>query len=154
MNNEMYLIHGEDYIAHINDKVRLYSMMKQLNHMISKLPVNDRTMELIKLSARFDGLTEEMYRNWGIPKSYLIFGNMEDLNELMENELIAPEDAGFMPCDCDGECECCCGCCDEDDSEDNEYEDNVEDFAEMMAELTSVIHSLFGDGVAIHIKVE
>ena len=101
-------------------------MMKQLNHMISKLPVNDRTMELIKLSARFDGLTEEMYRNWGIPKSYLIFGNMEDLNELMENELIAPEDAGYYACDdtCCCQCGCCCDNCDlYDDEEDYDGED-------------------------------
>ena len=154
MNNEMYLIHGEDYLAHVNDKIRLYAMMKQLNHMIGKLPVNDCTKEIIKLSDRFDGLTEEMYRGWGIPKSYLVFGKMEDLSELMENELIAPEDAGYEPCDCCGDCEDCCCCCDDEDAKDDEYEENVEDFAEMMSELTSVIHNLFGDGVAIHIRVE
>ena len=153
MNNEMYLIHSEDYISHINDKVRLYSMMKQLTHMIGKLPTNDCTKELIKLSAHFDGLSEEMFRSWGIPKSYLIFGKMDDLAELMENELIAPEDAGYECCDCSCDCEGCSGC-DKEYSAEDEYEENVEDFAEMMSELTSVIHTLFGDGVAIHIKIE
>ena len=74
MNNETYLIHSEDYISHINDKVRLYSMMKQLTHMIGKLPIKNSTDELIKLYTRYDELAEEMFRSWGIPKSYLIFG--------------------------------------------------------------------------------
>lgn len=149
MNNEMYLIHGEDYISHIDDKVHLYGMMKQICHMVSKLPVNDCTRELKKLSAGFDETTEEMFRTWGIPKSYLIFGDEDDLTELMENELIAPEDAGFCDCEC---------CCDEDDSADDEDDDGIEEideeaFAEMMAALTSVIHQLFGNDVSIHIEV-
>lgn len=150
MNNEMYLIHGEDYISHIDDKVHLYGMMKQICHMVSKLPVNDCTKELKKLSASFDETTEEMFRTWGIPKSYLIFGDEDDLAELMENELIAPEDAGF--CDC----ECCCDCCDEDDAPDDEEEidDEEEAFAAMVEVLTDVVHQLFGDAVSIQINVK
>ena len=30
MNNEMFLIHGEDYIKHIEEKAILYSMLKQI----------------------------------------------------------------------------------------------------------------------------
>ena len=149
MNNEMYLIHGEDYISHIDDKVHLYGMMKHICHMVSKLPVNDCTKELKQMSARFDETTEEIFRRWGIPKSYLIFGDENDLAELMENELIAPEDAGF--CDC----ECCCDCCDEDDSPDDEEEiDDEEAFAAMVEVLTDVVHQLFGDAVSIQINVK
>ena len=155
MNNEMYLIHGEDYLAHVNDKIRLYAMMKQLNHMIGKLPVNDCTKEIIKLSDRFDGLTEEMYRDWGIPKSYLVFGKMEDLSELMENELISPEDAGYVPCEC-------CSCCgDEANIEGEDYEEDVDPndeldaavFAYMMETVSEILHNMFGDKVSIHIVV-
>ena len=155
MNNEMYLIHSEDYISHINDKVRLYSMMKQLTHMIGKLPIKNSTDELIKLYTRYDELAEEMFRSWGIPKSYLIFGKMEDLSELMENELISPEDAGYVPCEC-------CSCCgDEANIEDEDYEEDVDPndeldaavFAYMMETVSEILHNMFGDKVSIHIVV-
>ena len=155
MNNETYLIHSEDYIFHINDKVRLYSMMKQLTHMIGKLPIKNSTDELIKLYTRYDELAEEMFRTWGIPKSYLIFGKMEDLSELMENELISPEDAGYVPCEC-------CSCCgDEANIEDEDYEEDVDPndeldaavFAYMMETVSEILHNMFGDKVSIHIVV-
>ena len=64
------------------------------------------------------------------------------LADLMENELIAPEDAGYYPIDDEDECdgECCCGdcraCCAEDEDD--------EEFSELMAAFTSLAHSIFG----------
>ena len=149
MNNELYLIHREDYISHIDDKVRLYSMLKQINHMIARLPNNRGNKELSNIAACFDKISEEMFRSWGIPKSYLVFGHEAALSKLMENELIAPEDAGYV-CDdeddedeCDG-CECCA----------DEGEEEVDTFAEDMATLASVLHNIFGDSVSIQISVE
>ena len=153
MSNELYLIHREDYVGHIDDKVRLYSMLKQINHMISRLPSNRGNKELTDLAVCFDIISDEMFRSWGIPKSYLVFGHEAALSNLMENELIAPEDAGYV-CDddddeneCDG-CECCSECCTEDD------EDEADTFAEDMATLASALHNIFGDNVSIHISVE
>ena len=149
MNNELYLIHREDYISHIDDKVRLYSMLKQINHMIARLPNNRGNKELSNIAACFDKISEEMFRSWGIPKSYLVFGHEAALSKLMENELIAPEDAGYV-CDdeddedeCDG-CECCA----------DEGEEEVDTFAEDMATLASVLHNIFGDSVSIQISVD
>ena len=149
MNNELYLIHREDYIRHIDDKVRLYSMLKQINHMISRLPSNRGNKELTDMATCFDIISEEMFRSWGIPKSYLVFGHEAALSKLMENELIAPEDAGYV-CDdeddedeCDG-CECCA----------DEGEEEVDTFAEDMATLASVLHNIFGDSVSIQISVD
>ena len=149
MSNELYLIHREDYVGHIDDKVRLYSMLKQINHMISRLPSNRGNKELTDMAVCFDVISEEMFRSWGIPKSYLVFGHEAALSKLMENELIAPEDAGYV-CDdeddedeCDG-CECCA----------DEGEEEVDTFAEDMATLASVLHNIFGDSVSIHISVE
>ena len=70
MSNEMYLIHGDDYLSHIEDKVHLYSMLKQLNHQIARLPSNHGCKELSMLAAQYDAIAEEMFRSWGIPKSY------------------------------------------------------------------------------------
>ena len=151
MKNELYLIHHEDYVSHIDDKVQLYSMLKQITHMISRLPSNRGNKELTDMAVCFDIISEEMFRSWGIPKSYLVFGHKAALSKLMDNELIAPEDAGYV-CDdedgddedeCDG-CECCAG--DEDDE--------VDTFAEDMATLASVLHSIFGDSVSIQSSVE
>ena len=149
MSNKMYLIHGEDYLGHINDKVHLYSMLKQLNHMIARLPNNRGSKELSMLAARYDEIAEEMFRSWGIPKTYLVFRNNEDLAELMENELIAPEDAGFMDCACD------CSCCEEEaDTGNCDATDEDDEFTDMVASLATALHSIFGNNVAVHIIVE
>ena len=149
MSNEMYLIHGEDYLGHINDKVHLYSMLKQLNHMIARLPNNRGSKELSMLAAQYDEIAEELFRSWGIPKTYLVFRNNEDLAELRENELIAPEDAGFMDCACD------CSCCEEEaDTGNCDATDEDDEFTDMVASLATALHSIFGNNVAVHIIVE
>ena len=97
----------------------------------------------------FDSIAESMFKSMGIPKSYIFFGDESALTELMENELIAPEDAGYYPIDdeyeCDGDC---CACCSGEDDED------IDDFAEGMAELSSHIRSIFGDNVTVHIVID
>ena len=75
MNNEHYLIHKEDYIKHINDKVFLYSMVKQLTHMVSKLAPNRGNKALSEMAECYNGLVERNFRTWGIPTAYLAFDN-------------------------------------------------------------------------------
>ena len=150
-----YLIHEDDYIRHINEKVMLYSFVKQLTHHIGKMKPIRGNESLIKMAKCYDTAAENLFNSWGIPKSYLVFDNKEDLAELMENELIEPEEAGYFFCDdecCCGNCECCCEAEDYDD-EDEEIDED-EDFAEMMAALSSVVHNIFGDNVSVHIVVE
>ncbi len=150
MNNEHYLIHKEDYIKHINDKVFLYSMVKQLTHMVSKLAPNRGNKALSEMAECYNGLVERNFRTWGIPTAYLVFDNEALLSELIENELIAPEEAGYYPCDgecCCDDCECCCSDAHEDEPAD-------EDTTEAMATLTSMLHGIFGDNVSVHIVVD
>ena len=149
-----YLIHEDDYIRHINEKVMLYSFVKQLTHHIGKMKPIRGNESLIKMAKCYDTAAENLFNSWGIPKSYLVFDNKEDLAELMENELIEPEEAGYFFCDdecCCGNCECCC---EAEDYDDDEEIDEDEDFAEMMAALSSVLHNIFGDNVSVHIVVE
>ena len=146
-----YLIHEDDYIRHINEKVMLYSFVKQLTHHIGKMKPIRGNESLIKMAKCYDTAAENLFNSWGIPKSYLVFDNKEDLAELMENELIEPEEAGYFFCDdecCCGNCECYC---EAEDYDDDEEIDEDENFAEMMAELSSFIHSIFGDNVSVHI---
>ena len=154
MNNEHYLIHKADYISHIDDKFQLFMMLQGLANLVSKLPPDEKNIPAIALAKHHRNESEKMFKTWGVPRSYMIFGSEADLAELMENELIAPEDAGYYPCDDECDCfPCNCGCCCE--SEDEYDEDDEDEYiAEMMAELSSFIHSIFGDNVSVHIVVE
>lgn len=162
MNNEHYLIHKDDYIKHIDEKVLLYMMVQQLTFQIDKLTPTKKNEALRRVSKRYSEMIDAMFQTWGIPGSYLVFSKESDLAELMENELIAPEDAGYYPiddgednCTCDFECRCgcCCGCC-SDECDGDEDDEDINEFAEAMAELVAHIHSIFGDSVSVHIIVE
>ena len=169
MENKLYLIHEEDYVKHMDEGMVLYTVLKEITHRVSKLPAdhgNKALADLIDLSARADRLAEMIYRTWGIPASYAYTFNRANLAFLMENELIAPEDAGYYACD--DTCCCQCGCCcdlydDEEDYDGEDYDDYDEDedetdvddnFAELIAGLSSIAQSIFGDNVSLHIVVE
>ena len=161
MENKLYLIHEEDYVKHIDEGMVLYTMLKEITHGVSKLPSERGNKALIDLAARADRLAEKIYRTWGIPASYVYTFNHANLAFLMENELIAPEDAGYYACD--DTCCCQCGCCcdlynddeDYDDYDEDEDETDVDDnFAELMAELSSIVQSIFGDNASVHIVLE
>ena len=172
MENKLYLIHEEDYVKHMDEGMVLYTVLKEITHRVSKLPAdhgNKALAGLIDLSARADRLAEMIYRTWGIPASYAYTFNRANLAFLMENELIAPEDAGYYACDdtCCCQCGCCCDNCDlyddEEDYDGEDYDDYDEDedetdvddnFAELMAGLSSIAQSIFGDNVSVHIVVE
>ena len=174
MENKLYLIHEEDYVKHIDEGMVLYTMLKEITYRVSKLPTVPGNKALVDLAARADRLAEMIYRTWGIPASYAYTFNRANLAFLMENELIAPEDAGYYACDdtCCCQCGCCCDNCDLcDDDEDYDGEDyddedydnydeaedetDVDDnFAELMAGLSSIAQSIFGDNVSVHIVVE
>ena len=159
MNNEMFLIHGEDYIKHIEEKAILYSMLKQIACKVAKLPSNRGNKTLSVLAKKTEKVADTMFRSWGIPASYLYTGDSDMLADLMENELIVPEDAGYYPidddCKCDFECRCgCChGCCSDEDDEDGEPDKN-EDCSELEKILSSLTHNIFGDDVTVFIFVD
>ena len=162
MNNEMYLIHKDDYINHIDNQLHLYVMVKQLALHINRLAPNRGSKKISDMAKHYNALAESMFKSLGIPKSYLLFGDEDALTELMENELIAPEDAGYYPIDdeddCDGECCCgdCDGCCAYDD-EDEDYDpigEYLEDFGSLMTRFNELARSIFGDNVSVHIIVD
>jgi hypothetical protein len=96
-NEELYLIHKEDYIRHIDEKLELYAMLRQLISVINKMPNCDAARDAKKTAAVYTGKCDILFESWDIPKCYLVGGDTDDLRELMENELILPEDAGYVP---------------------------------------------------------
>ena len=95
MNFELYLIDKSDYLSHVHDKLRLYTMVKQLTHVVMHCPALHGSTHIVDLAKSFDDLSEELFRTWGIPKSYLITGNEEEIRNLLESELMPPDDMGY-----------------------------------------------------------
>ena len=124
------------------------------SHRVAKLPSNRGNKPLSDRAKSYSALAEKKFRSWGIPASYLYTHDPDELALLVSNELIEPEDAGYIACDgecCCGNCECCCQIEDYDEEDET---DEDEDFAEMMSALSSVVHNIFGDNVSVHIVVE
>lgn len=147
MNNKVYLIHEEDYIKHIDEKVLLYSFVKQLAHCIVRMKTTGADDDFIKMAESYGATAENLFNSWGIPKSYITLDNKDDLVPLMENELITPEEAGYYPCDDDCLCDCCCK--DEDDASDEN-----DDLVKMIEALSSVIHGIIKENATVHIIIE
>ena len=95
MNFELYLIDKTDYMKHIKDKLRLYMMVKQLTHVVMNSPVARCNAHILELAKSYDDLSEELFLSWGIPKSYLVTGDEEEIRNLLESELMPPDDMGY-----------------------------------------------------------
>lgn len=106
----LYLIHGEDYLRHIEEKLELLWMATILMHYIKNGAEKDGYLDLVRRSTLdFDERCEEMFSSWGRALNYLKSHDLADLSDLIENDLIEPEYAGYIPVDdpcCPGE-RCC-----------------------------------------------
>ena len=106
----LYLIHGEDYLRHIEEKLELLWMATILMHYIKNGAEKDGYLDLVRRSTLdFDERCEEMFSSWGMALNYLKSHDLADLSDLIENDLIEPEYAGYIPADdpcCPGE-RCC-----------------------------------------------
>ena len=151
MNCEnLFLIHKDTYIDHINEKIRLYSMVRQLASMVKVLPSNRGSAALNRLATTLDKESEEMFKSWGIPGSYLLFGNSDDLTSVMLDELLTPEAAGYVHCGGD-----CKECYRNEDALGKEIKaSDGADIGELFTLIGEVMRSIFGDSIAIHICTE
>ena len=106
----LYLIHGEDYLRHIEEKLELLWMATILMHYIKNGAEKDGYLDLVRRSTiDFDERCEEMFSSWGRALNYLKSRDIADLSDLIENDLIEPEYAGYVPAEnpcCPGE-RCC-----------------------------------------------
>lgn len=91
----LYLIHGEDYLRHIEEKLELLWMATILMHYIKNGAEKDGYLDLVRRSTLdFDERCEEMFSSWGRALNYLKSRDLADLSDLIENDLIEPEYAG------------------------------------------------------------
>lgn len=92
----MHMIYFDDYIRHIDDKLTLYVMLRRLEEDIAKLPECESTADLRARMEAYAPQVKEMWDSWNIPLRYLISGDTDDLSDLMGEELMEPEDAGYF----------------------------------------------------------
>lgn len=106
----LYLIHGEDYLRHIEEKLELFWMANVLMCYIKDRADADSYLRLAYKGIRdFDERCGELFSSWGKALNYLKSRDLADLSDLIENDLIEPEYAGYVPADnpcCPGE-RCC-----------------------------------------------
>ncbi len=133
MNNETcYLIHEDDYLKHIEDKTELYSMIRRLAAAVRALPDCSFTRQAKELADTCDINVDSRFKTWEISRSYLKTGDPGELCELMDNELIKLEDAGYY-CGDDGE--------DEEVNDDKYMElfDTLKDLLDAIKRLISIV---------------
>jgi hypothetical protein len=94
--DNIFMIHLDDYIQHIDDKLTLYAMLRQLEETIKKLPDCQSTAEVREQMTAFLPRIVEMWNDWNIPLRYLVSGELDDLCDVMDDELMEPEDAGYF----------------------------------------------------------
>ena len=92
MDKELYLIHLDDYLGHIDNKLEMYGLLLELVRSLrSDLEAGEDAQALRTLCA-YEQKAHEMYENWGIPDSYTESGDPDDLAQLMEDELLPADD--------------------------------------------------------------
>ena len=94
--DKVFMIHLDDYIRHIDEKLELYAMLRQLEEAIGKLPECKSTAEARQCMAAFAPKLKELWESWNIPQRYFVSGELDDLCDVMDDELMEPEDAGYF----------------------------------------------------------
>lgn len=95
-SEKIYLIHEEDYLRHIDEKLLIHTMLKELSVLSAKLPHCPETEKIKEIAEIYGAEAEELWDGWGIPEQYLSDANVEWLRETMENELLPLEDADLL----------------------------------------------------------
>ena len=111
MNHKMYLVHEDHYLKHLEDKIKMYRLLRQLVQTIRTVPVNRGTRLLTEVTCRLEALADNQFKSWNIPNEYMVTGNPDWLRKKMALELVSPDAAGIhlRHCDCPY-CDepCCC----------------------------------------------
>ena len=91
----MYLIHGEDYLTHIYEKVEMYLLLKQLISEVDEIPPCPANHDAKEMAMALRDISDNIFADWNIPESFLSDGDEDDLTDLMDDELFSPEEAGY-----------------------------------------------------------
>lgn len=100
MDSGLYLIHGDDYIAHIDDKVEMFDFLLSMAREAREQIATGRTPAALRVLAKYEKEAIEAFETWGIPESYIESGDEDELAELIENDLLPATEGccDSLPC--------------------------------------------------------
>ena len=101
MDNELYLIHLDDYLSHVDGKLDMYDLLLELVRSVRKDLEAGEPSQAMRTLCGYEQQAHEMYEGWDISDAYTDSGDPDDLAQLMEDELMPfdemdPDDDGEL----------------------------------------------------------
>ena len=101
MDNELYLIHLDDYLSHIDGKLDMYDLLLELVRSVRKDLEAGEPSQAMRTLCAYEQQAHELYESWDISDAYAESGDPDDLAQLMEDELMPfdemdPDDDGEL----------------------------------------------------------
>ena len=92
MNDKLYLIHENDYLDHIDNKLDMYDLLTELVRSVRSDLEAGETVRAMRTLCAYENQAHEMYEDWCIPDEYAESGDPDDLAQMMEDELLPADD--------------------------------------------------------------
>ena len=92
MNDKLYLIHENDYLDHIDNKLDMYDLLTELVRSVRSDLEAGETARAMRTLCAYENQAHEMYEDWCIPDEYAESGDPDDLAQMMEDELLPADD--------------------------------------------------------------
>ena len=102
MDNELYLIHEDDYLRHIDHKLEMYDLVLELVRTLREDLAEGETARAVRDLCSYEQQAHILFEGWTIPDEYAESGDPDDLAQLMEEEL-RPAGDGEEDSEDDGE---------------------------------------------------
>ena len=102
MDNELYLMHEDDYLRHIDHKLEMYDLVLELVRTLREDLAEGETARAVRDLCSYEQQAHILFEGWTIPDEYAESGDPDDLAQLMEEELL-PAGDGEEDSEDDGE---------------------------------------------------
>lgn len=89
MESGLYLIHEDNYIAHIDDKVGMYDLLIRLVQEAREQLAVGCIPKALRVLAKFEAEAKETFAEWGVPASYIESGDEDELYGVMLDDLMS-----------------------------------------------------------------
>lgn len=93
MDNELYLIHEDDYLRHIDHKLEMYHLLLELVRALRDDLTEGETARAVRDLCSYEQQAHILFECWTIPDEYAESGDPDDLAQLMEEELLPAGDS-------------------------------------------------------------
>lgn len=93
MDNELYLIHEDDYLRHIDHKLEMYDLVLELVRTLRDDLAEGETARAVRDLCSYEQQAHILFEGWTIPDEYAESGDPDDLAQLMEEELLPAGDS-------------------------------------------------------------